>query len=147
MVINEETSNAFTISVMGDTGSLPTITENDEGKVLTVDDGEAVWAEGGSGIEVFTIDYSVSNGQLSGSYLDIINAAKAGKLPIILDVYRQAEDDPVEALVVYYVCCTFTDPSTGYYVDTMTLDMSDKSVLPLSFSASTATDKLLVLSE
>ena len=35
------------IAENGGGGGLPTITEADEGKVLTVDDGEAVWASGG----------------------------------------------------------------------------------------------------
>ena len=37
------------IAESGGGSGLPTIEEGDEGKVLTVDDGEAVWAEGGGG--------------------------------------------------------------------------------------------------
>lgn len=82
MVINEEEKNAFTQSVMGDTdgGGLPTITEDDEGKVLTVADGSAVWAEGGGESPLVLIEYAPNDMEINKSYNELKAYYEANKI-------------------------------------------------------------------
>lgn len=94
MVINENQKNAFTQSVMGDSeggGGIPPITEADEGKVLTVDDGEPVWAEGGGGSAFIANDVS--------GVLD----KKAGEL---LEAYENGSQ--------LFICANLGEGVTGY---------------------------------
>lgn len=62
----------------GGGGGLPAIAEGDEGKVLTVDDGAAVWAEGGGG-GVFVANWDTNTGALDKTAGELIEAHESGK--------------------------------------------------------------------
>ena len=92
------------IAENGGGGGLPTITEADEGKVLTVDDGEAVWASGGSSdpyagyewvIKHDTLAYTTSPSEyhvVKGDY-NTLCAIGNQKLPIKLLFYSTTTDN------------------------------------------------------
>lgn len=100
----------------GSGGGLPEITESDEGKVLTVEDGEAAWATGGGApITILTpvCTHVSSPGGIKltfqESFDEIVNLALSGLVFIkfyaggegwgenfigyIYDVYQSTEDD------------------------------------------------------
>ena len=65
------------IAENGGGGGLPTITEADEGKVLTVDDGEAVWASGGGSGATITIVEAVYDEVVEGMVIQTKASALA----------------------------------------------------------------------
>lgn len=90
----------------GGGGGLPTITEDDEGKVLTVDEGAAVWAEGGGGssdpyigydwvIKHDSLDYTTSPSEYHVVKGDFNTLCALGnqKLPIKLLFYSESGGD------------------------------------------------------
>lgn len=100
-------------------GGLPEITEADEGKVLTVESGEAAWATAG-GVGILVIHTSAipedpdENVILDKTWKEIYDAVSAGKPAYIFDIF--SEDDNTFAY-----CSFVTDVShTGLYTVTDT---------------------------
>ena len=94
------------IAESGGGGGLPTIEEGDDGKVLTVDDGAAVWAEGGGGssdpyigydwvIKHDSLDYTTSPSEYHVVKGDFNTLCALGnqKLPIKLLFYSASDGD------------------------------------------------------
>ena len=94
----------------GGGGGIPAITEADEGKVLTVDDGAAVWAEGGGGSSD-PYDFVI---KCLGSFKDLnLNQLNIEK-GTLQDIEEKIHDDqnPVTGCLVQYR--QVNDPSLGY---------------------------------
>lgn len=111
MVINDEEKNAFTQSVMGDTEVIPTITEADEGKVLTVAEGEAVWAEGGGG-GVIHIIHDLETGKINATFNELLQHFNNGEI-----VLTNSSWD-VEGQVLYFwnILTEMVQESNAYFV-------------------------------
>lgn len=89
-------------------GGLPAITEGDEGKVLTVDEGEAVWAEGGGGgggTKVYLAQAVTTEGGQVPDFVDNVsyNTLKAdtdnGVLPVLLYAFIDTEQEQTTTTV------------------------------------------------
>lgn len=107
----------------GGGGGLPTIEEGDEGKVLTVDEGAAVWAEGGGGssdpyagydwvIQHDSLDFTTSPSEyhvVKGDY-NTLCALGNQNLPIKLLFYSTSGND------LHHTVRTITQ-STVFYTD------------------------------
>lgn len=105
-------------------GGLPDITTADEGKVLTVEDGEAAWAEGGASdtgnvfvVSIKTIDFEHGTDgvypitEFETSIDDIFAAVEAKK---IINIQYATEDGSLETYQAVY-CSTETQdaPEVG----------------------------------
>lgn len=96
--------------------SVPEITAQDEGKVLTVEAGEATWATGGGGGGVFLI--TDTSGTLNKTYTEIYTAFIAGLVCII---HREESDEEYLSVGDYIVIGLNTsteDEYTDYIVTT-----------------------------
>ena len=124
-------------------GGLPEITEADEGKVLTVESGEAAWATaggGGSDILVVTITEEESGDDyiytFSPSIDDIVTATEAGKLVMGMvvggtattqvDCYKNAVDD--WGISVIFPSFAVDETGIHIYIDTYAQTNNDESM-------------------
>ena len=109
------------IAENGGGGGLPAITEDDEGKVLTVDEGAAVWAEGGGGssdpyigydwvIKHDSLDYTTSPSEYHVVKGDFNTLCALGnqKLPIKFLFYSASDGD------LHHAVQSFTGSSVFY---------------------------------
>ena len=109
------------IAESGGGSGLPTIEEGDEGKVLTVDEGAAVWAEGGGGssdpyigydwvIKHDSIDYTTSPSEYHVVKGDFNTLCALGnqKLPIKFLFYSASDGD------LHHTVQSFTGSSVFY---------------------------------
>lgn len=87
-------------------GGLPTIEEGDDGKVLTVSSGEAVWASGGGGGSgVTVVHHSDEFGEtLDKTYNEILEAAKKGPV-FIIDVVDSGGEESI--YIGYLYTCQY----------------------------------------
>lgn len=109
------------IAENGGGGGLPPIEEGDDGKVLTVDDGEAVWAEGGGGsydpyagydwvIKHDSLSYTTSPSEyhvVKGDYNTLCEIGNQ-KLPIKLLFYSASDGE------LWHTVYTVTGSSVFY---------------------------------
>lgn len=85
--MNREWVKAVAEGSGGGGGGIPEIEESDEGKVLTVDNGEAVWDSlPESPITYVTINWVEDTGTMSMTWQEIYNAFSDGKIVCVLDV-------------------------------------------------------------
>lgn len=117
-----------------ESGGLPPITEEDEGKVLTVNDGEAVWNDAKTEIFIVHSHEGDSEIVIVESWNEISNANSEGKfIPVYLvgDATGQRELGGFVGSV--YSIDDESDNANGYYVDVYTCG-SDS---PLTFYCET----------
>ena len=68
-------------------GLVPPIEEGDDGKVLTVDEGAAVWAEGGGGSGNIYLELDSGTGSIDASFNELQEYYNDGKLVLLKNVY------------------------------------------------------------
>lgn len=119
-------------------GGLPTIEEGDDGKVLTVSSGEAVWASGGGG-GLFVANWNTNTGALDKTAGELIEAHESGKHLVVSPSLEEEMEgfSHIDVFEVHHLTYMSGDEEIDYYGFAI-YDSNIKDVL--RFEASSADD-------
>ena len=130
--MNREYIKAVAAESGGGGSGLPEITAQDEGKVLTVDTGEAVW--GTVNNPFFVVNQNPENGDLDKTWQEVHDASSAGKFIV---VFTDSSDEENTALQTGFISSVEYSTVGGYSAYLFSGDMSTE------YTAATANDYLV----